>query len=169
MPRTPLADLVSRAFAGAPLAIEAYDGSTAGPADAAVRLVLRSPKALSYLITAPSSLGFARAYVSGELEIHGDLYHALQLVWSSNIGHLPWAERIAMLRSIDPQALRVVEPPESEYGVRRIRSGLRHSKARDAADPPGAVLRLRRERKSTRLNSSDMSTSYAGFCFKQKK
>src|SRR3954471_24737409 len=133
MPRTPLADLVSRAFAGAPLAIEAYDGSTAGPADAAGRLVLRSPKALSYLITAPSSLGFARAYVSGELEIHGNLYEALQLVWSSNIGHLPWAERIAMLRSIDPQALRVVEPPESEYGVRRIRSGLRHSKARDAA------------------------------------
>src|SRR4051794_8703179 len=133
MPRSPLADLVARAFTGAPLIIEAYDGSTAGPPDAEIRLVLRSPKALSYLITAPSSLGFARAYVSGELEIHGDLYHALQLVWSSNIGHLPWAERIAMLRSIDPRALRVVEPPESEYGVRRIRSGMRHSKARDAA------------------------------------
>src|SRR3954454_9620018 len=132
MPRTPLADLVSRAFAGAPLAIEAYDGSTAGPADAAVRLVLRSPKGLSYLITAPSSLGFARAYVSGELEIHGDLYHALQLVWSSRIGHLPWAERIAMLRSVDPQALRFVEPPTEEYGARRVRYGLRHSKARDA-------------------------------------
>src|SRR3954447_5891581 len=133
MPRTPLADLVSRAFAGAPLAIEAYDGSTAGPADARIRLVLRSPKALSYLITAPSSLGFARAYVSGELEIHGDLYEALHVVWSSNIGHLKWPERVAMLRSIDPQALRVVEPPESEYGVRRCRSGPRHSKARDAA------------------------------------
>src|SRR3954452_1040328 len=133
MPRTPLADLVSRAFAGAPLAIEAYDGSTAGPADAPVRLVLRSPKALSYLITAPSSLGFARAYVSGELEIHGDLHEALQFVWSDNIGHLSWPERIDMLRSIDRRALRFVEPPESEYGVRRLRSGMRHSKARDAA------------------------------------
>jgi cyclopropane-fatty-acyl-phospholipid synthase len=133
MPRTPLADLVSRTFAGAPLAIEAYDGSSAGPSDAKVRLVLRSPKALSYLITAPSSLGFARAYVSGELEIYGDLHDALQLVWSSNIGHLPWTERIAMLRSIDPRALRVVAPPESEYGVRRLRAGMRHSKARDAA------------------------------------
>src|SRR3954452_24486512 len=114
MPRTPLADLVSRAFAGAPLAIEAYDGSTAGPADAAVRLVLRSPKAVSYLLAAPSSLGLARAYVSGELEIHGDLYEALQLVWSDNIGHLPWSERIGILRAIDPKALRWVEPPESE-------------------------------------------------------
>ena len=73
MSRTPLAELLLRALAGSPLAIEAYDGSTAGPSDAKVRLVLRSPKALSYLITAPSSLGFARAYVSGELEIHGDL------------------------------------------------------------------------------------------------
>src|SRR3954471_6910175 len=117
MPRTPLADLVSRAFAGAPLAIEAYDGSTAGPADAAGRLVLRSPKALSYLITAPSSLRFARAYVSGELEIHGDLYEALQLVWSSNIGHLPWPDGTRMLGPTVPQPVRPVEPPESEYGV----------------------------------------------------
>src|SRR3954469_3169338 len=106
MPRTPLADLVSRVFAGAPLAIDAYDGSSSGPADARVRLVVRSPKALSYLITAPSSLGFARAYVSGELEIHGDVYEALQLVWSDNIGHLSWPERIGMLRAIDPSALR---------------------------------------------------------------
>ena len=133
MARTPLAPLLARALTGSGLAIEAYDGSTAGSADAPVRLVLRSPKALSYLITAPSSLGFARAYVSGELEIHGDLYEALQLVWSSDIGHLPWTERVAMLRAVDPAALRWVDPPESEYGVRRLRSGLRHSKARDAA------------------------------------
>src|SRR5690348_2155696 len=105
MARTPLAPLLARALTSNGLAIEAYDGSTAGSPDAPVRLVLRSPKALSYLITAPSSLGFARAYVSGELEIYGDLHEALQLVWSSNIGHLPWAERIAMLRTIDPQAL----------------------------------------------------------------
>src|SRR3954452_11096233 len=119
MPRTPLADLVSRAFAGAPLAIEAYDGSTAGPADAAVRLVLRSPKALSYLITAPSSLGFARAYVSGELEIHGDLYEALQLVWSSNIGALPWTERLAMVPSSGPPGPPRGDAPRAADGGRR--------------------------------------------------
>jgi cyclopropane-fatty-acyl-phospholipid synthase len=133
MARTALAPLLARALTGDGLRIEAYDGSSSGATDAPVRLLLRSPKALSYLITAPSSLGFARAYVSGELEIHGDLYDALQLVWSSDIGHLSWTERIAMLRAIDPQALRWVDPPESEYGVRRLRSGMRHSKARDAA------------------------------------
>src|SRR3954447_24072181 len=118
MPRSPLADLVARAFTGAPLIIEAYDGSTAGPPDAQIRLVLRSPKALSYLIPAPPSLGFARAYVSGELEIHGDLYKALQVVWSSNIGHLQWPERIANLRSIEPHALRLGAAAGAGRGAR---------------------------------------------------
>jgi cyclopropane-fatty-acyl-phospholipid synthase len=131
MSRTPLAPMLARAL-GAPVAIESYDGSHSGPADAPVRMVVRSPKALSFLITAPSSLGFARAYVSGELEIHGDLYDALTLVWSNRIGHLSWAERISMLRAVDPSALRWVEPPAEEYGARRLRYGYRHSKARDA-------------------------------------
>jgi cyclopropane-fatty-acyl-phospholipid synthase len=131
MSRTPLAPMLARAL-GAPVAIESYDGSRSGPADAPVRMVVRSPKALSFLITAPSSLGFARAYVSGELEIHGDLYDALTLVWSNRIGHLSWAERISMLRAVDPSALRWVEPPAEEYGARRLRYGYRHSKARDA-------------------------------------
>jgi cyclopropane-fatty-acyl-phospholipid synthase len=132
MSRTHTADLIARVLGDAPVVVEAYDGSRAGPADAPVRLVLRSPKALSYLITAPSSLGLARAFVSGELEIHGDLYDALTAVWSDNIGHLPWRERIALLRSLDPKALRWVEPPPEELGARRIRNGLRHSKQRDA-------------------------------------
>ncbi|MDQ1696750.1 MAG: cyclopropane-fatty-acyl-phospholipid synthase [Frankiaceae bacterium] len=132
MPRTPVADLLARAMAGAPVSVEAYDGSRSGPADAPVRLVLRSPKALSQLITAPSQLGLARAFVSGELEIDGDPYDALSLMWSDHIGHLPWSERLALLRNIDPKALRWVEPPEEELGARRLRSGLRHSKQRDA-------------------------------------
>jgi cyclopropane-fatty-acyl-phospholipid synthase len=133
MARTPLADLLSEVLAGAPIAIEAYDGSAAGPADAPVRMVLRSPRALSYLITAPSSLGLARAFVAGELEIHGDPYDALTAVWSSHIGHLSWPERLRVLRNVDPKAWRWVDAPPEEYGARRLSSGLRHSKERDAA------------------------------------
>jgi len=133
MARMPLADLIARVLAGAPVSVSAYDGSTSGPAEASVRLVLRSPKALSYLITAPSELGLARAYVSGELEIHGDPYEALQLIWSDRIGQLPWSERLHLLRNVDPKALRWVDPPDEEYGARRLKSGMRHSKERDAA------------------------------------
>ena len=133
MARMTTAALIASALGGAPVGVEAYDGSSSGPADATVRLVLRSPKALSYLLTAPSQLGLARAYVSGELEIHGDPYDALAQVWSDHIGLLSWRERLAILRNVDPKALRWVDPPEEEYGARRLRTGFRHSKERDAA------------------------------------
>ena len=128
MPRMQVAQLVARVLGGGDVRVEAYEGDAA----ANVRIVLRSPKALSYLLTAPSSLGLARAFVGGELEIHGDLYDALAAVWSDHIGHLSWSERLSMLGSIDPRALRWVDPPPEELGARRLASGLRHSKARDA-------------------------------------
>jgi len=106
MTRTPLARLLSTVLADAPVAIEAYDGSRSGPADAPVVLNLRTPRALSYLISAPSSLGLARAFVSGELEIRGDLYDALTAVWSDHIGNLSWQERLHVLRNLDPKAMR---------------------------------------------------------------
>ena len=99
MPRTPLAELLHGVLGDAPVAIDAYDGSNAGPADASVRLSLKSPRALSYLLTAPSELGLARAFVTGELEIEGDLYDALTAIWSSNIGALSWPERLRVLRN----------------------------------------------------------------------
>src|SRR3954453_5781260 len=132
MPRTPIAQLIAGALADAPIGVEAYDGSRSGPAEASVRLVLRSPKALSYPLTAPSELGLARAFVAGELDIEGDIYEALSILWSDRIGHMSWSDRLNVLRNIDPKALRWVDPPPEEFGARRLRSGLRHSKARDA-------------------------------------
>src|SRR4051795_5848747 len=133
MSRMTTAALIAKVLQGAPIGIDAYDGSSAGPQDAEVRLVLRSPRALSYLVTAPSQLGLARAYVSGELEIQGEPYAALSHIWSDRIGNLSWPERLNVLRNVDPKALRWVDPPPEEYGARRVRQGLRHSKARDAA------------------------------------
>jgi cyclopropane-fatty-acyl-phospholipid synthase len=132
MPRKPISQVVSNAFGRPELQISAYDGSHAGPPDADVSIHLMSPAALSYLITAPSSLGLARAFVSGELEIEGDLYDALSMLWSERIGQLSWADRLDVLRNLDPKALRWVEPPSEEFGARRMQYGFRHSKARDA-------------------------------------
>jgi cyclopropane-fatty-acyl-phospholipid synthase len=130
---TAIAQTISRALGRPNLRVTAYDGSSAGPADAPVGINLRSPKALSYLIFAPSSVGFARAFVSGELEIEGSMYDALSVVWSDLIGALSWRDRLEVARGIDPKALRWVDPPAEEYGARRLASGLRHSKTRDAA------------------------------------
>jgi cyclopropane-fatty-acyl-phospholipid synthase len=132
MARMSIAALVAVGLKGAPVGVSAYDGSAAGPADASVRLVIRSPKALSYLLTAPSELGLARAYVSGELAIEGDPYDALTLIWSDRIGQLSWADRLTVLRNVDRRALRWVDAPPEELGARRLRTGLRHSKERDA-------------------------------------
>ncbi len=135
MPLTPqpVARTLGTVLGDAPIAVEAYDGSRHGPADSPVRVVLHSPKALSYLLTAPGQLGMARAYVAGELEVHGDLYTALTLLWSDRVGKLSWPDRLTLLRGLDPKALRWVDPPPEEWRARRLRTGLRHSPSRDAA------------------------------------
>ncbi|MDQ6649015.1 MAG: class I SAM-dependent methyltransferase [Actinomycetota bacterium] len=130
--RRSVADVIAQVLGQIPIAVQAYDGSRTGPADASVRLVLHSPKALSYLLTAPGQLGLARAYVAGELDIEGELHTALSLLWGEHVGELSWKARLDLLRNLDPAAFRWVDPPAEEYGARRLAQGLRHSKARDA-------------------------------------
>ena len=55
-----------------PVRFTAYDGSATGPEDSAYRLHLATERGLTYLLTAPGDLGFSRAYVAGDLELHGD-------------------------------------------------------------------------------------------------
>src|SRR3954471_1286559 len=65
-----LAAAIGRVIGGRiPSAVEGYDGSRIGPDDATTTLVVRSPKALRYAITAPGEIGIARAYVTGELDV----------------------------------------------------------------------------------------------------
>jgi cyclopropane-fatty-acyl-phospholipid synthase len=59
------------------VAFTAYDGSRIGPNDADVRLDIRTPRAVSYILSSPGQLGIARAYVTGDLEVHGDLFTLL--------------------------------------------------------------------------------------------
>ena len=54
-----------------PLRFTAYDGSSAGPPDAPLGIELTSPRGTTYLATARGDLGLARAYIAGDLEIHG--------------------------------------------------------------------------------------------------
>ncbi|MEO3937185.1 class I SAM-dependent methyltransferase [Dermatophilaceae bacterium Soc4.6] len=63
-----------------PVHLTAWDGSTAGPDDAP-HVVLRSPDALRRLIWHPGELGAAQAYVTGEIDVEGDLGAALTHVW----------------------------------------------------------------------------------------
>jgi cyclopropane fatty-acyl-phospholipid synthase-like methyltransferase/DUF1365 family protein len=63
-----------------PVRLRAWDGSEAGPADGPV-LVIRSRRALRRLLWAPGELGLARAYVTGDIDVEGDLADGFRRAW----------------------------------------------------------------------------------------
>jgi cyclopropane-fatty-acyl-phospholipid synthase len=62
-----------------PIRLRAWDGSEVGPQGRPVA-VIRSPQALRRLFWRPGELGLARAYITGELDVEGDLTEGLRLV-----------------------------------------------------------------------------------------
>ncbi|TGD89700.1 methyltransferase domain-containing protein [Mycolicibacterium sp. CH28] len=122
-----------------PLKFTAYDGSSAGPDDAQLRLDLLNPRGTTYLATAPGDLGLARAYVSGSLDMHGvppgDPYELLKALDQSMAFKRPPARVLVdIVRSIGIEHLKPIAPPPQEAlpRWRRMAEGLRHSKKRDA-------------------------------------
>ena len=102
----PVADALAGLLrAGLPLRLTAYDGSAAGPPDAPYRLRPAHRAGLAYLLTAPGDLGFARAYVSGDLVVEGvhpgDPYDLLVLLLNQLRFRAPSpAEAVALVRSV---------------------------------------------------------------------
>lgn len=112
-----------------PVAIEAYDGTRLGPPDPPATVVVRSPDALRRILQAPGELGFARAYVSGDLDVDGDVFAALALRHHLPDVRLDRRQLVALARLVGPAGLRRLPPPPEEARLR----GSRHSRARDAA------------------------------------
>ena len=128
---------VFESFAGpdAPVQFVAYDGSRAGAEGSPVRITVRSPVAVSYLAQAPGALGLARAYVSGHLDVDGDMYTALARMAKAQTVHIDLAARLRLLRELGgPRTLvpRLAPPPQEVIPGRRWLTGRRHSKGRDA-------------------------------------
>ncbi|MDP9822431.1 SAM-dependent methyltransferase [Nocardioides massiliensis] len=125
---------------GLPFRLTAYDGSAAGPEDCPVRLHLANERGLSYLMTAPGDLGMARAYVAGDLELHGahpgDPYPAMLFLLNNLRFRRPRpAEAVRLLRGLGLSHLLPPPPPPQEHlpRWRRTVEGVRHSLGRDAA------------------------------------
>jgi cyclopropane-fatty-acyl-phospholipid synthase len=122
-----------------PLRFTAYDGSSAGPADAPLGIELLTPRGTTYLATGRGDLGLARAYIAGDLEAHGvhpgDPYELLKALAEALVFRMPPPRETArIIRSIGIRHLRPIPPPPGEAPPRwrRTAAGLRHSKARDA-------------------------------------
>jgi cyclopropane-fatty-acyl-phospholipid synthase len=133
----PLAEVFER-VAGPDADVEflAFDGSKAGsPGSPGVRISVLTQTAVSYLAQAPGALGLARAYVSGHLDIEGDMYTALSRLASAQRMDLSLRERLSVLNQLGgPKLLiRRVPPPRQEVRAsRQWLSGRRHSRGRDA-------------------------------------
>lgn len=124
---------------GLPFRFEAFDGSSAGPVDGPFTLRLLNERGLAYLMTAPGDLGFARAYVAGDLELEGvhpgNPYDAMVVIMSQLRFKVPSAaEMVQIVRSLGFGNLKPPPPPAEEHlpKWRRALEGMRHNKKRDA-------------------------------------
>jgi cyclopropane-fatty-acyl-phospholipid synthase len=133
-----LAEVFERvAGSDAPVEFRAYDGSSVGSAgDPPVTMTVRDQTAVSYLAQSPGVLGLARAFVSGHLDVDGDMYTALSRLARVQRLEISVGEKLAVLRALGgPKLLfpRVAPPPQEVRVNRSWLSGSRHSRARDAA------------------------------------
>ena len=122
--------------ASLPMRIECWDGSALGPPDAPLRARFTRRRALRRLLWAPNELGFARAYVAGDIEVEGDLMAALvQLeeiadpARGPGVSIGPQTARVAARTAV---RLRAVGPPPRPPAEEIRMSGRRHTLHRDA-------------------------------------
>ncbi|MEV4564017.1 cyclopropane-fatty-acyl-phospholipid synthase family protein [Nonomuraea sp. NPDC049419] len=116
------------------IAFMAYDGSKAGPDGADLAIEVKSPIAVAHLAHAPGELGLARAYISGHLDVHGDMYTLLDRMWNITTNDLTTSEKIAAVKSlgVKPLLMRVPPPPQEMRQSALAKLGSRHAKQRDA-------------------------------------
>jgi cyclopropane-fatty-acyl-phospholipid synthase len=138
--RVSIGEAISTLLSDVQFGFTAYDGSSAGPEDATIKLHLLNERGLAYLLTAPGDLGMARAYVAGDLVIEGihpgDPYDAMVVLMRNLDFRMPKpAEALRIVRSLGFGNLRPPPPPPQEHlsKWRRTLEGMRHSKERDAA------------------------------------
>lgn len=135
-----VSDLIGPATGGSvPVRVRTWDGSEAGPATGPV-LVLRRRRALRRLFWSPGELGLGRAYVSGDLDVEGDLFAALEALLDARrasaggglVGDRPprpgAVGRLAAALRVGAVGLPPA-PPSEEV---RLGRGPRHTRNRDA-------------------------------------
>ncbi|WP_329063842.1 cyclopropane-fatty-acyl-phospholipid synthase family protein [Amycolatopsis sp. NBC_01480] len=124
---------------GLPIAVRTWDGERVGPPGPAV--VLKNRRALRWLLYSPGELGLARAYVSGDLDVEGDLTEGFRRIWAlTRAGELrrvklaprDWAEAVSLAARLGVAGLPPRPPAEEArltgvlHSLRRDRSAIAH-------------------------------------------
>ena len=125
-----LAPLLYDALGGAlPLRLALYDGSVAGPIDAVATMTIKSERGLARFLSRPGELGIVRAYVSGDVDIDGDLFTMLEVGSTLDIGFrsVRLGPALELIRSTGLGVFRSPPAPPEEA---RLHGGL-HTRSRD--------------------------------------
>jgi len=133
-----VAQAVEHLFDNTALRVSAYDGSMSGPEDGWPTRIA-SERGLNYLLTAPGSLGLARAYLQDELVFEGvdegDPYDLLVALEDGLVPRGPqWRgiPELARFAAAHRWRLPQLPPEEPPSRARRLASGLAHGRRRDA-------------------------------------
>nr|MDT0666214.1 SAM-dependent methyltransferase [Micromonospora sp. DSM 115978] len=108
--------------------IELWDGTTLGPATD-TQVHIRSPQALRRAVFRPGELGFARAYVAGDVDVNGDIFEALELRRALTTFRPTRQFTRAVATLVQAYGVRPPQPPPEEARLQ----GRVHSRGRDAA------------------------------------
>ncbi len=101
-----------------------------------MRLIFRNRRALRRILYSPNEIGFARAYVSGDLDVDGDLFDTLGALERATITDEVFTVNVhaSTVRQLAATALRLGAfgwPPKPPAEEARLHGG-QHSKRRDA-------------------------------------
>ena len=132
--RSALETVAAGRLAPLPVTLTFWDGSTLPAGDGpAPEVLVRRPEAIAHLLHEPSQLGLARAWVTGALDLDGDLEAVLALRRRFDDAGLSVRDRVrlarAAVRVAGPGVLRRPPVPDAEARPR----GRRRSLSRDRA------------------------------------
>lgn len=120
-----------------PVRVRCWDGSEAGP-PSEVTIVFTARRALRHVLWSPGELGLVRAYVSGDLDIEGDVFALLsmpglvQKLGDSGAGARP--KKVVLSALVSLVRLGAVGPRPSTPSIEATRTrGPKHSRRRDSS------------------------------------
>ena len=96
-------------------AFHLWDGTVVafGSGAPAFTVVIRAPETFIRVMRDPTPLTFGEAFVDSAIDIEGDLYAAMHVANTLEGVRLPLAQRLRLLLSIGPAALRPASRPDS--------------------------------------------------------
>ena len=122
-----------------PAAVRFWDGSELGPGElgtATDTIVLRNRRALTYAVMRPDQLGIGRGWVSGDIELEGDLYRVMSAgskLYGFDFTNREKLEALSIATRLGAIRIPPPKPPSVEakvggrlHSLRRDREAIQH-------------------------------------------